>query len=373
MKRRYKLLIGLAALSAVAVIGLAMTLSYESPCESAPAAEAGGDYTLAVTARCYGSPEVLRLERLALPALQPQQVRVQVRAAAVNPLDWHYLRGKPYVMRLAAGIGRPDNVRVGVDFAGVVSEVGAEVTRFAVGDEVFGARNGALAETLTLSEDGLLIHKPSNVSFAQAGAVAVAATTALQALRDHGGLQSGERVLINGASGGVGTFAVQIAKAMGANVTGVCSARNEQMVRAIGADRVIDYKRADYTQLAERYDLIIDMVGNHALSANLGVLGERGRLVMVGGNKAGDYLGPLTDALWLRVVAPFLDKPAGSMLAELRREDLQTLADWMESGALSPVVDRVYPLQRAAEAIAYLEQGHARGKVVVSVERSAAE
>jgi NADPH:quinone reductase-like Zn-dependent oxidoreductase len=276
------------------------------------------------------------------------------------------MRGTPYVMRIGAGIGAPENPRLGVDFAGTVEAVGKDVTRFKPGDEVFGGRTGAFAEYLTVREDRSLLPKPANLSFEQAAAVPVAAITALQALRDKGRLQAGQKVLINGASGGVGTFAVQIAKSLGAEVTGVCSTRNVEMVRALGADHVVDYTKEDFTRGAERYDLIVDMVGNRGLFEYKRVLQPKGSFVIVGAQD-GKWLGPLWAPIKAMVLSPFVSQEMGMMLAEINPADLAVLSELMRSGKVTPVVDRTYPLRETQEAIRYLETGRARGKVVVTM------
>lgn len=244
----------------------------------------------AVVRHAYGGPEVLRVEAVEKPVPTDDQLRIRVHAASINPLDWHYLRGAPYLMRLDSGLTRPTSPRLGVDFAGTVEAVGRNVSGFKPGDEVFGGRNGALAEYVCVSPRAV-VAKPANVTFEQAAAVPIAAVTALQGLRDRGKLRAGEKVLINGASGGVGTFAVQIAKVLGAEVTGVCSTRNVELVRSLGADRVVDYTRETFTEGAERYDLILDMVGNHDLLDLRRVLKPEGRYVMIGGS-SGRWMRP---------------------------------------------------------------------------------
>jgi NADPH:quinone reductase-like Zn-dependent oxidoreductase len=367
MKLRYKILGGLALTLALATIAFGLVLSHDSPCAQAPSLTDGKPTMQATMHRCYGSPDVVKLEPVEKPSAVEDLVLVRVRAAAVNPLDWHYLRGEPFIMRLATGLGAPEDGRLGVDFAGVVEAVGNKVTRFKAGDEVFGGGHGALAEYVLLSESRHLVHKPDNVSPEQAGSVAIAGVTALQAVRDHGRLKAGQRVLINGASGGVGTFAVQIAKSMGAEVTGVCSGRNAELVRSLGADQVIDYTLTDFTEGQQRFDLIIDMVGNHSLARLEGVLTEQGSAVIVGGPSTNRWIGPLSGALWAELRAPFSKHKMGFMLAELKSEDLQTLADLMQSGKLTPVIDRSFPLSETAQALSYLETGRARGKVVVTM------
>ncbi|MEJ2385726.1 MAG: NAD(P)-dependent alcohol dehydrogenase, partial [Xanthomonadales bacterium] len=320
----------------------------------------------AVVHRCYGSADVLEFASLERPVPGDGEVRVRVTAASVNPLDWHFMRGSPYLMRLMSGIGSPKDIRLGADFAGIVDAVGPGVTRFAVGDAVFGGSTGAFAEYLVIGEDRAIAAMPGNVSFDQAAAVGVAGITALQALRDHGRVGPGQRVLINGASGGVGTFAVQIAKATGAEVTGVQSSRNLEMVRGLGADRVIDYTREDYTDGERRYDLVVDMVGNHSVLANSRVLESDGRLVIVGGPK-GDWFAPLKGLVQSRLFGPFVEPEITVVLARLRQEDLVHLAGMMERGELTPVIDRRYTLAELPDAIRYSESGRARGKIIVRI------
>jgi NADPH:quinone reductase-like Zn-dependent oxidoreductase len=256
---------------------------------------------------------------------------------------------------------------MGVDFAGTVEAVGGNVKRFRPGDEVFGGRSGAFAEYVTIREDRALVLKPGNMTFEQAASVPIAAITALQALRDKGKIKSGQKVLINGASGGVGTFAVQIAKSFGAEVTGVCSTRNVEMVRSIGADHVIDYTQEDYTKSGQRYDLIIDNVGNHSLLVNRRVLNPDGIFVIVGGPK-GQWLGPLMRPIKALILSPFVGQEFVMLLAELRKDDLALLGDLMQAGKLKPVIDRRYRLSEVPAAIRYSEEGHARGKIVVGLE-----
>ncbi|MBS0578584.1 MAG: NAD(P)-dependent alcohol dehydrogenase [Proteobacteria bacterium] len=322
----------------------------------------------AVVYRCYGSPAVVRLEQIAKPTPPEGRVLVRIHAASVNPLDWHYMEGKPYIMRPMVGFGAPDDIRLGVDFAGTVEAVGKGVTRFKPGDEVFGGADGAFAEYATPRAEGSMALKPANMSFEQAAAVPIAAVTALQALRDKGQLRRGQKVLINGASGGVGTFAVQIAKDMGAQVTGVCSTRNVAMVKSLGADQVIDYTQEDFTGGSVRYDLIVDNVGSHPLAQYRRVLAPGGRIVVVGGPSGGAWLGPLTTALQAAVTSPFVHHKTSFMMAELRQQDLEVLRTMMEDGRLTPVIDRRYPLAQTPEALGYVQQGHARGKVVIDID-----
>lgn len=354
------------ALAGLAVACLIVAMSYTSDCAPLAATTADANRVTAVRSRCYGAPEALEIARVEKPVPQANEVLVRIEAASVNPLDWHYMRGSPYVMRFMSGLGAPKDSRLGADFAGVVEAVGKDVTTFAVGDGVFGTGKGAFGQYTTKHVDGSLAKIPPNVSFEQAAALPIAGITALQALRDHGQLQAGQRVLVNGASGGVGTFAVQLAKSLGATVTGVCSERNREMVLAIGADRVIDYRTSNYTESEEKYDLIIDMVGNHPMSANLDVLEPTGRLVIVGGKK-GNWIGPLTNMLKEPFISPFVEQPVIVMLARPNGADLEELARLVETGDIEPVIDRRYSLQDVPAAIAYSEEGRARGKIIIDV------
>lgn len=314
----------------------------------------------------YGSPDVLRLETVDKPVPNDEQLLIRVHAASVNPLDWHSMRGTPYLMRLDAGLRRPKSTRLGVDFSGIVEAVGRNVTGFKPGDEVFGGKNGAFAEYVCATPRAV-VAKPANLTFEQAASVPIAAVTALQGLRDSGKLRAGESVLINGASGGVGTFAVQIARVLGAEVTGVCSTRNVELVRSLGADRVVDYTRENFTEGTERYDLILDMVGNHDLLDLRRVLKPAGRYVMVGG-PSGRWTRPMDRALRAMILSRFVSQEMGMCLANLNPEDLATLRDLMAEGKVTPVIDREYKLSEVPEAIRYLETGRARGKVVIAVD-----
>jgi NADPH:quinone reductase-like Zn-dependent oxidoreductase len=367
MKLRYKMLSAVLVLAAATASGVALTLSHNSPCAAAQPPAAGMPQMKAIVYRCYGSPDVLKLEDIAQPSPADKRMLVKVQAASVNPLDWHYMRGEPYLVRALVGIGAPDSIHVGVDFAGTVVSVGKDVTRFKPGDEVFGGRTGAFGEYVSVAEAGSVAIKPANMTFEQAAAVPIAAHTALQALRDKGKIQPGQTVLINGASGGVGTFAVQIAKAYGAKVTGVCSTRNLAMVRALGADRVIDYTREDFTKASQRYDLIIDIVGTHSLSDYRRVLNPHGSLVIAGSLDKGRWFGPLTGSIDAWLYAQFVSQKVIVLFANLNPEDLDALRDLMQAGKITPVIDRRYALSEVPEAIRYLEQGHARGKVVIKV------
>ena len=358
----------LKAVAIVVLVGvaiLALAISYSSSCPG-PTPAGSGETMTAVTYQCYGGPEVLQLSQISKPEPGPKEVLVKVHYAGVNPLDWHYMRGSPYLMRLGSGIGAPTDSRLGVDFAGVVESVGEHVRKFKPGDKVFGGRSGAFGEYIVAREMGPIAHLPDKVSLEQAATVGIAGLTALQALRDKGQLQAGQKVLINGASGGVGTFAVQIARSMGAEVTGVSSAGNHPMVRKLGAHHVIDYKQEDYTQGSERYDLIVDMVGNHSARANSGVLTPGGRLVLVGGGK-GDWIGPIGKPLQALFYGPFIEQEMIILMAKMNNEDLNTLAGLMASGQLSPVIGHHYPLAEISEAMALSESSRARGKIAIAV------
>lgn len=367
MRLRNRIFAAILALLTLSVVSLALALSYEAPCGEPQSLPAGTERMRAVVRRCYGSADVLKIEEIAKPKVASNEVLIRVRAAAVNPLDYHYMTGKPYVMRLMTGFGTPDRARLGVDFSGTVEAVGGDVTRFKPGDEVLGGRGGALAEYVTIPEDGSVTHKPANLTFEQAAAIPIAAVTALQGLRDKGHLQRGQKVLINGASGGVGTFAVQIAKSFGAEVTGVCSTRNVEMVRSLGADHVIDYTKENFTDSAERYDLILDNVGNHPLLDVKRALKPEGLVVIVGGPKDNRWIGPLGRSAKSMLLNPFIDEEFVNFTASMNEADLDTLAELARAGQMTSVIDRRYALDEAAEAIRYLEQGRARGKVIVTI------
>ncbi|MGI9100988.1 MAG: NAD(P)-dependent alcohol dehydrogenase [Terriglobales bacterium] len=311
-----------------------------------------------------GSPDAVRCEEIQKPTPGDGEVLIKVRAASVNPADWRVLTAPPAIRRVMFRIGKAKVKRPGYDVAGQVEAVGANVTRLKPGDEVFGVCHGAFAEYACTAETKLAI-KPPGVTFEQAASVPIAAVTALQGLRDHAHLQPGQNVLINGAAGGVGTFSVQIAKSLGAQVTGVCSTGNVEMVRSLGADRVIDYTREDFTQDAQRYDVILDNVGNRSLSACRRVMKPNGICVMAGAPKE----------FWI-ILARMLQAPVVSWLgsrkfiffiARIKSEDLGILGELMAAGTVTPIIDRRYPLSQVAEALRYLETGHARAKVVISV------
>jgi len=319
----------------------------------------------------YGVPN-LKFQEIEKPAPADDQLLVKVRAASVNPLDCHFIEGTPYIMRaMGVGFRKPTDTRLGVDFAGTVEVVGRNVTQFKPGDEVFAGRTGAFAEYVCVREARAVALKPANITFDQAASVPIAGITALQGLRDKGKVQAGQKVLINGASGGVGTFAVQIAKSYGADVTGVCSTRNLDLVRSLGADHVIDYTKEDFTKGDQRYDVILDNVANHSLSECRRVLNPNGKYVLIGGGGVNEsrWLGPgLTHAFKAMFLSKFVSQQMGMMLAELNQKDLTFLGDLMQSGKVKPVIDRTYKLSELPQAIQYLEQGHARGKVVITVD-----
>jgi NADPH:quinone reductase-like Zn-dependent oxidoreductase len=319
----------------------------------------------------YGSPDVLQIREIKKPTPNDDQVLVKVRAAAINPLDWHFMEGMPYIMRaMVGGMRKPKSPQLGVDLAGEVEAVGKNVTQFKPGDEVFGTGHGAAFAEYVCANKTKLVLKPANVTFAEGAAVPIAGLTALQGLRDYGKVQPGQKVLINGASGGVGTFAVQIAKTLGAEVTGVCSTKNVELVQSLGADHVIDYTKEDFTKGSERYDVILDNVGTQPLSGFRRVLKPNGILVMIGGGGPNDgkWVGAMARPVKTKLMSPFVSQKMGMMLAEIRQEDLATMADLMQSGKVKPVIDRTYPLDQIREAMTYLEQGHARGKVILTVE-----
>jgi NADPH:quinone reductase-like Zn-dependent oxidoreductase len=352
----------------IAVLGTALLLLSGTP--SRPQTQQASPRMKAIVYHTYGSPDVLRLEEIAKPVPKDNELLVKVRAASVNPLDWHFMEGSPYIIRLIGiGLFKPAVAQLGVDFAGTVEAVGKNVTQFKPGDDVFGAKTGAFAEYLTVATDRVAL-KPANMTFEQTASVPVAAITALQGLRDGGKLQAGQKVLINGASGGVGTFAVQIAKSFGADVTGVCSTRNVDMVRKLGANQVIDYTKEDFTKSGQRYDVVLDNVANHSLLESRRVLNPGGRYVLIGGGGVNEnrWLGTLPRPLKALALSRFVTQDMGMLLADISPQDLNALRDLMQSGKVTPVIDRTYTLNQIPEALRYLEEGHARGKVVVSLE-----
>jgi len=313
----------------------------------------------------YGSPEVLKCEEIEKPSAGNDDVLIRVRAAAVNPLDWHFMRGEPYMIRIMTGARKPEKGRLGVDLSGQVEAVGRKVTQFRPGDEVFGLSPGACAEYVCAREQSVAV-KPANLTFEQAAAMPTAAITALKALRDKGRIQPGYKVLINGAAGGVGTFAVPIAKSFGATVTGVCSTRNVDLVRSIGAEHVIDYTREDFTTGGQRYDLILDCMTNHSLSACRRVMSAEGTYIMVGGT-GGSWFGPLAPGLKAFLLSRFVSQNLVMFLSREKKEDLVAVKELAENKTFTPVIDRTYTLNEAPEAVRYLEEGHARGKVVIAI------
>jgi NADPH:quinone reductase-like Zn-dependent oxidoreductase len=320
----------------------------------------------AILHRRYGGPEVLSIEETPKPTPRDDEVLIRIRAASVNPYDCHFMRGSPYPMRVATGLSRPNDSRLGVDVAGDVEAVGSNVTDLAVGDAVFGACRGAFAE-YGCAKPSTLARKPGNVTYEQAACATIAGITALQAIREYARLQAGQTILVNGAAGGVGTFAVQIAKALGATVIGVCSTRNVELVKSIGAARVIDYTTEDFTKAADRYDVLLDAISNHSLAACRRVLAPRGTYVVVGAASHGQWLGPLARLLTTPLSSPFVSQRMVVAMARSNAGDLAALGDLMKSGGVTPVIDRRYELHETADAIGYVARGHARGKVVVRV------
>ncbi len=312
----------------------------------------------------YGSADVLRVADIDVPPVGDHDVLIKVKAASFNPLDWHFMRGAPFFIRFIGGFRKPKQPVRGVDVAGSVEAVGSSITRFHPGDEVFGLCEGAAAEFAAANEDNLM-PKPSNLTFEQAAAVPIAALTALQGLRDQGQVKAGNKVAIIGASGGVGTFAVQIAKAFGAEVTGVCSTRNAELVRSIGADHVVDYTAGDITKTNERYDLILQLAGTVSPIRLRRMLTPVGTLVLSSGS--GRFSG-IDRIVVGKLLALFVSQRITTWVADESQEDFAVLSELLASGRVTPVIDRTYPLSDAAEALRYVEQGHTRGKVVVTVQ-----
>jgi NADPH:quinone reductase-like Zn-dependent oxidoreductase len=367
IKRILKWAVGVILLVLIAWVFIAYWTS-TNDCERYAAAPAN---PMKAVVYCDYGVANLKFQDVEKPTPADDQLLVRVRAASVNPLDWHFVEGTPYLMRaLAAGLRKPKDTQLGVDFAGTVEAVGKNVTKFKPGDEVFGGRTGAFADYVCVRESRAVALKPAGVTFEQAASVPIAGITALQALRDKGQLQAGQKVLINGASGGVGTFAVQIAKSYGAEVTGVCSTRNVDLVRSLGADHVIDYTKEDFTKTDQLYDLVVDNVGNRSLLECRRVLQPKGTFVLVGGGGANEQglIGPMAKPIKVMLVSPFVSQKLGMILAQLNHDDLALLADLMQSGKVKPVIDRTYKLSDVPEAIKYLEQGHARGKVIVTAD-----
>ncbi|QFU76783.1 NAD(P)-dependent alcohol dehydrogenase [Halioglobus maricola] len=360
------ILLSIFGLLLVAILALGFVISRTDDCPTPPVASTAKETATVITYQCYGGTEVLQQTVIEKPVPGPEEVLVKVHYAGVNPLDWHRMRGSPYIMRLSSGLGAPESHRIGADFAGTVEAVGETVSAFKRGDRVFGGKTGAFGSHIVINEGSAIAHVPDNVTLEQAGVIGIAGVTALQALVEHGQLEAGDTVLVNGASGGVGTFAVQIAKALGAQVTGVSSARNHETVLGLGASTMIDYKTTDYTDLPARYDLIIDMVGNHSPLANSGVLKPDGKLILVGGAK-GDWIGPLQGPIASIFSGPFMDQEAIVLFAEMRKETLAELANLMKRGELTSIVGHRYPLTDIAEAMALSESSRAQGKISIAI------
>jgi len=320
----------------------------------------------AIVCRSFGSPDQLEMTDLAKPTLEDDTVLVRVRASSVNAVDWRVMRGRPYVGRLmGTGLRRPSTLVPGIDVAGQVESVGAAVTEFRPGDEVFGTRSGAWAEYVAGRERNFLL-KPARLNLEEAAAVPAAAVTALEALRDGGRLQAGQTVLINGAAGGVGTFAVQIAKSLGGVVTGVCSSRNAKMVRSIGAAHVVDYAAEDFSRSGKRYDVLLDIAGNRSITDCLRVLAADGTLVILGGPE-GPFLGPMSHWLVAIMRRRFVNQKLVPFLSRGGKDKLDSVRQLIEAGGVSPVIDRTYSFSEAAEAVRYVETHHARAKVVITM------
>jgi NADPH:quinone reductase-like Zn-dependent oxidoreductase len=316
----------------------------------------------------YGPPEaVVELRDLEKPTPADDEVLVGVRATSVNIAEWYAVTGRPWLARATTGLRRPKDIRLGVDYAGTVEAVGKDVTQFNPGDDVFGGRSGAYAEHVVAKEDRAIVRKPENVTFEQAAATGTAAITALQGLRDQGGLVPGQKVLIHGASGGVGTFAVQIAKALGATVTAVCSTPNVEIARSLGADRVVDYTQEDVTRSGERYDLALDIAGTRPFSQLRRVLEPDATVVVIGGPRANRLLGPLGHVVGSRLAALRASQKVAFFIAKFGKEDMETLRSFLEDGRMTSVVDSVYPLDEIADALRHMGGGHPRGKIVVTV------
>ena len=317
----------------------------------------------AIVHSVYGPPGLLEFRDVEQPVAQDDEVLVRVHAAAVNPYDWHQATGAPYIFRIGKGIREPKLTAIGLDFAGQVEAVGRSVTRFQPGDEVFGLHAGAFAEYVCVPGDKAIVKKPASLTYVQAAALPVSALSALQGLRDKGRIQPGQRVLINGAAGGIGTFAIQIATSFGAHVTGVCGTRNLDLVRSLGADEVLDYTRQDFTGSGRRYDLILDMMGNRTIADRRRALTADGIIVVVGGPAGGRWLGAMTSLLKAMV----LSRRTRPMLTRPVRADLVTVGELVGAGTVTPAIDRHYPLSAVPDAIGYLGRGHARGKIIIDV------
>ena len=362
--------IGIVMLVVVLVSGLLLFVAYWKSTNDCERDAATPTNPMKAILNCEYGVENLQLRDIEKPTPADNEVLVRVRAASVNPVDGHTIRGG-WLMRPMSGMRKPKNTRFGTDFAGVVEAVGKNVTDFKPGDEVFGAKNGAVADYVSVKAERAVVVKPSNITFEQAGSVAVAGLTALQGLRDKGHIQTGQKVLINGASGGVGTFAVQIAKTFGADVTAVCSTRNIDLVKSIGADHVIDYTKEDFTKTDRRYDTLYDLVGNHSFSERRKILTPNGICVLAGIGGAGihpETLGRIGRNFWDAFLSNFSNQKFVFYIAKLTKNDLNALRDLMQSGKVAPVIDRTYKIGETQAAVRYLEEGHARGKVIIVME-----
>jgi NADPH:quinone reductase-like Zn-dependent oxidoreductase len=318
----------------------------------------------AVVCHSYGPPDVLKIEEVEKPAVTEDGVLVRVHASSVNPAEWYSMVGL-LIARMPNGLFKPKDPRIGADFAGVVEEVGSQVTDFQPGDEVYGGRSGAFAEYVNVRN--AVACKPENISFEQAAAVPTAAITALQGLRDHGKIQAGQKVLINGASGGVGTFAVQIAKAFGTEVTAVTSTKNVDLIRSLGADHIIDYTHEDFTKNGQQYDLLLDVAGTRSWREYKRILKPNAQFVIVGSPKGNPVIGPLGYVLKIKFGAIGSSQKVSFFIAQFTREDLATLRDMIEAGKVRPVVEKIYPLAQVIEAMRHLGTGHAHGKIVLAI------
>jgi len=318
----------------------------------------------AVVYHSYGRPDVLKVEEVEKPSVSEDGVLVRVHASSVNPVDWYGMIGL-FIARISSGLFKPKDPRLGTDFAGVVEAVGSQVTDLKPGDEVYGGRNGSFAEYVNVVN--AVVRKPANISFEQAAAVPTAALTALQGLRDHGKIQAGQKVLINGAAGGVGTFAVQIAKAFGAEVTGVTSTKNMELVRSLGANHVIDYSKEDFTKSGQRYDLVLDIAGSRTWKEYKRVLTPAANFVIIGAKASNPVIGPLGYILKIKLATLGASQKVLFFVAQFSRDDLSTLRDMIEAGKVQPAIDRTYPLSETAEAMRYLGTGHAKAKIVLKI------
>ncbi|MFK7733234.1 MAG: NAD(P)-dependent alcohol dehydrogenase [Pseudomonadales bacterium] len=353
----------------ILLIGVLLVVGYIRSDNVCPTASTISGETILAAVQCeYGGPEDIDIATLAKPVPQANEILIKVQAASVNPLDWHYLRGIPYLFRLSAGLKKPNDIMVGVDYSGIVEAVGEDVIRFSPGDEVFGGESGAFSQYLVVSSDRAMARKPANAPHSWAAAMPIAAVTALQAIRDIAKLQAGQKVLINGASGGVGTYAIQLAKNLGVEVTGVSSGRNRELVLSLGADHHIDYTKQDFVDSAKKYDAVIDLVGNRSLSEIRSVMTESGICILLGGGSPEDgrWIGPLVTPIKAILYSPFVSQTFVTMLAHSNSNDFEILAAIMESGQLKSVIDKEYPLAQTADALHYIETGRARGKVIIN-------